>query len=38
MQAEAITYEVSDNTPRDIIKKRGNKAAKLLMRIMLKDI
>ena len=37
MQAEAITYEVGDNTPRDIIKKRGNEAARLLMKILIKD-
>ena len=36
IKAESITYEVGDNTPRDIIKKRGNEAAKQLMKIMLK--
>ncbi len=38
IKAESITYEVGDNTPRDIIKKRGKEAAKQLMKIMLKDI
>ena len=37
IKAEAITYEVGDNTPRDIIKKRGNEAARLLMKILIKD-
>ncbi|MCK4630877.1 MAG: hypothetical protein KAT40_05505, partial [Bacteroidales bacterium] len=38
IKAESITYEVGDNTPRDIINKRGKEAAKQLMKIMLKDI
>lgn len=37
VKAESITYEVGDNTPRDIINKRGKEAAKQLMKIMLKD-
>ena len=38
IKAESIIYEVGDNTPGDIIRKRGKEAAKLLMKIMLKDI
>ncbi|NQU82047.1 MAG: hypothetical protein HQ543_11055, partial [Bacteroidetes bacterium] len=38
IKAESITYEVGDNTPRDIINKRGKEAARQLMKIMLKDI
>lgn len=38
IKAESITYEVGDNTPRDIINKRGKEAAKQLMKILLKGI
>jgi len=37
IKAEAITYEVGDNTPRDIIRKRGKEAARQLMKILLKE-
>ena len=37
IKAESITYEVGDNTPRDIINKRGKEAARQLMKILLKD-
>lgn len=37
IKAESITYEVGDNTPRDIINKRGKEAAKQLMKILLKE-
>jgi hypothetical protein len=33
--AEAVTYEVGDNTPRDMIRKKGELTAKNLMEIML---
>lgn len=33
--AEAITYEVGDNTPRELIKKKGELTAKNLIEIML---
>ena len=37
IKAESITYEVGDNTPQDIIRKRGNEAAQQLMKILLKE-
>ena len=37
IKAESITYEVGDNTPRDIIEKRGKEAAKQLMKILLRE-
>lgn len=36
LRAESITYEVGDNTNRDVIKKRGETAAFELMKILLK--
>jgi len=36
LRAESITYEVGDNTDREVIKKRGETAAYELMNIMLK--
>ncbi len=36
LRAESITYEVGDNTNREVIKKRGETAAYELMNIMLK--
>ena len=35
--AEAVTYEVGDNTPRDFIKLKSELTAKKLMEIMLKE-
>ncbi|NOY36250.1 MAG: hypothetical protein GXO83_01585 [Chlorobi bacterium] len=37
LHAEAITYEVGDNTDREVIRKRGETSAKLLMKILLKE-
>lgn len=34
-RAEAVTYEVGDNTPRDLIKRKGELTAKNLMEILL---
>ncbi len=35
--AESVTYEVGDNTPRDVISKRGAAAAYILMKMLLKN-
>ncbi len=35
--AEAMTYEVGDDTPRDLIKKKGEFTAENLMELMLED-
>jgi hypothetical protein len=37
LKTEAITYEVGDNTDREIIKRRGTISALKLMRILLKE-
>lgn len=37
LKTEAITYEVGDNTDREIIKKRGKEASLQLMKILLKE-
>jgi len=36
LKTEAITYEVGDNTDREVIRKRGTESALLLMEILLK--
>ena len=36
LQAEAVTYEVGDQTDREILFKRGAYAAKALMKLLLK--
>ena len=36
-QAEALTYEIGDNTPRPLIKKKGKFSALKLMELMLKE-
>ena len=37
LKIEAITYEVGDNTDRQVIKKRGEIAALNLIKILLKE-
>ena len=36
-QAEALTFEIGDHTPRDLIKKKGQLSALKLMELMLKE-
>ena len=36
--AEALTYEVGDNTPRDLLKLKGQVAAEQMMTLLLKRI
>lgn len=35
MGAEALTYEIGDNTPRDLLKKKGSVSAQKLMELLL---
>ena len=37
LKTEAITYEVGDNTDREVIRQRGTESALLLMDILLKQ-
>jgi hypothetical protein len=36
--AEALTYEIGDQTPRDFIQKKGTISAEKLMELLLKDL
>ena len=36
--AEALTYEIGDQTPRDFTKKKATVSAEILMELMLKDL
>ena len=35
--AEALTYEIGDNTPRDLVRRKGEVSAMKLMELLLKD-
>ncbi len=35
--AEALTYEIGDNTPRDLVRKKGEVSALKLMKLLLED-